>query len=104
MPVLQFPPLVFIDPINITPSLTDLMSGIQECFLNFGDRDINHTTVTLCQIRGTSCHHLPGKPFQSIMESAATLGITCLYMPAPVTAQLKQTECLCYLLNSGTWL
>lgn len=55
-----------------------------------------------CKLWCTCCHHLPRQPLDAILKPEPTLDITRLDVPAPVTAQLEQTEVLRDRLNADT--
>lgn len=60
----------------------------------------NHSSLSLrsphlsCELRGPCCHHLPRQPLDAVLKPEPALDITCLDVPAPVTAQLEQTKVL----------
>lgn len=68
----------------------------------------NHSSLSLrapqvsCKLWCTCCHHLPRQPLDAVLKSEPTLDITRLDVPAPVTAQLEQTEVLRDWLNADT--
>lgn len=61
---------------------------------------VDHSSLSLrslrlsCELWGPCCHHLPRQPLDAVLKPEPALDITCLDVPAPVTAQLEQTKVL----------